>query len=89
MAEVVDTVERLLDEAIRLGERNADQMVQYACQLTAVRRRVRAALVVLEQGRPEAARRLLEEALAADGEFIKRRFDKVLTDWREKHGLTS
>ena len=80
-------VDRLLDEAIRLGEKNADQVIEYGCQLMAVRRRVKAALVVLDQGRPDAAKRLLEQALADDGDFIRRRIDKVLKQWRDEHGF--
>lgn len=82
-----DTADRLLDEAIRLGEKNADMMLRYGAQLMAVRRRVQAALVVLEQGRPDAAKQLLEQALVDDGEFIKRRLDMALKDWREKYGF--
>jgi hypothetical protein len=81
----VPITEELLDTAKRIGEENADRMIEYSLALIAMRRRVKAALVVLEQGRTDTAKRLLTEALADDGKFIKRRIDKVVKKFADEY----
>ena len=63
-----------LEEAIRVGEQSADRAIGYGLKLTVMRRRVRAALVMLQQGRPDTAKRILGQALLADdGKEVKAR----------------
>jgi Tfp pilus assembly protein PilF len=75
----------LLAEIAANCEAEAERMVALNACILALRRRVHAALDYLAQGKPAEAKRMLDAALNDDGEFIKRRIDKVAKQWLEQH----
>lgn len=74
----------LLHEIAANCEREAEKMVELNACVLALRRRIRAALDYLAQDKPGEAKHMLETALADNGEFIKRRLDKVMQNWIEE-----
>ena len=75
----------VLDAAIKMGEQNADLAIFYGSWLMRVRRRLRNAVALLEQGRVDAAKEMLLAALADDGKMSKRQLDKVVKRALDEH----
>ena len=71
-------------DALNYAEDTAEKCIQYSTLLLSVRRRIKAALELLEHGRSDEAKQMLEAALADDGGFMKRRLDKIVqAAWRD------
>lgn len=58
-----ENLQRLLDAACRAGDRQIDQIVEKTNELRSLRRAMWRALNQLRAGRPDTARRTLQEAL--------------------------
>jgi hypothetical protein len=80
-----DTV-TLLQEIAANCEAEAEKQIELNACILSLRRRVRAALDYLAQDKPEEAKHMLEAALVDNGEFVKRRIDKVMRKWVEDGG---
>lgn len=77
-----DTV-TLLAEIAANCEHEAEKQIELNACILALRRRLRAALDYLEQGCVDCAKHQLAQGLEDNGEFIKRRLDKVMKTFVE------
>lgn len=74
----------LLQEIAANCEAEAEKMIELNACILSLRRRIKAALDYLAQEKPQEAKNMLEAAMMDNGEFIKRRIDKVMRNWVEE-----
>src|SRR4249920_714774 len=74
-------------EMLDIAEESAEKATQYAAVILAMRRRIKNALDLFDEGCTDEVRQMLVEALADDGSFVKKRIDKVVAKWRDEQGF--
>jgi hypothetical protein len=75
------TLLELIDHAIEAHEEAA----RYAGLALTNRRRIKAALLLLDQGKLDEVRAMLNLALADDGKFMSKRVQRIIQNWYDEH----